>query len=88
MRKPTQSEDEKYTKPIEAVGTVKYTKPAFREGRKSRGCLIRHLRNFNASQNAGLIDAVSERALIIAVAFDDSFAAPDKSRTKPLRALQ
>ncbi len=34
----------------------------------------RHLRNFNASQNAGLLAAVSDRALIIAAALDESFA--------------
>ena len=35
---------------------------------------IRHLRNFNASQKEGLLAAVSDRALIIAAAFDESFA--------------
>jgi hypothetical protein len=35
---------------------------------------IRHLRDFNASRNAGFVPAVSDRALIIRAAADESFA--------------
>jgi hypothetical protein len=45
--------------------------------------VTRHLRNCNASQNAGLPAAVSDRALIIAAAFDESFAHEGTSPIEP-----
>jgi hypothetical protein len=39
---------------------------------------MRHLRDFIASRNAGFVAAVSDRALIILAAADESFAHEDE----------